>query len=125
MERLTKILIVVVIVLVAGFSLTIGLLMGNYFDKPAVILNNTTNKSTPTNNSTTTSPSSSSTSSSSNTNQESYDGDGRPCHYCGSHNTYMTSTYRKYFEDEDGQTLWTTVEVWHCNYCGQDFENMI
>jgi len=30
-----------------------------------------------------------------------------------------------YFEDEDGQTLWTTVEVWHCNYCGQDFENMI
>lgn len=54
MERLTKILIVIVIVLVAGMSLCVGLLLGNYFDKPAIIMNNTTNQSTAGNNSTNT-----------------------------------------------------------------------
>ena len=44
MDKFTKILIVVVIILVAGLSLTVGLLFGNNLNKPLVI-NNTTNSS--------------------------------------------------------------------------------
>lgn len=44
LEKLTKILIVVVIILVAGLSLTVGLLLGNNLNKP-LIINNTTNSS--------------------------------------------------------------------------------
>ena len=43
MEKLTKILIVVVIVLVAGFSLCVGLLLGNYLFPPVEVVNNSTN----------------------------------------------------------------------------------
>ena len=44
MDKLTKILIVVVIILVAGLSLTVGLLFGSNLNKPLMI-NNTTNSS--------------------------------------------------------------------------------
>jgi len=44
LDKLTKILIVVVIFLVAGLSLTVGLLFGNNLNKP-LIINNTTNSS--------------------------------------------------------------------------------
>ena len=44
LDKLTKILIVVVIFLVAGFSLTVGLLFGKNLNKP-LIINNTTNSS--------------------------------------------------------------------------------
>ncbi|UTB31566.1 MAG: PepSY domain-containing protein [Methanobacterium sp. ERen5] len=44
MDKLTKILIVVVILLVAGLSLTVGLLFGSTLNKP-LIVNNTTNSS--------------------------------------------------------------------------------
>jgi uncharacterized membrane protein YkoI len=44
LDNLTKILIVVVIILVAGLSLAVGLLLGNNLNKPLVI-NNTTNSS--------------------------------------------------------------------------------
>ena len=44
MDNLTKILFVVVIILVAVLSLTVGLLFGNNLNKPLVI-NNTTNSS--------------------------------------------------------------------------------
>lgn len=44
LEKLTKILIVVVIILVAGLSLTVGLILGNNLNKP-LIINNTTNSS--------------------------------------------------------------------------------
>lgn len=44
MEKLTKILIVVVIVLVAGLSLCMGLLLGNYLNQPNIDNNTTTNQ---------------------------------------------------------------------------------
>jgi uncharacterized membrane protein YkoI len=44
LDKLTKILIVVVIILIAGLSLTVGLLFGNNLNKPLMI-NNTTNSS--------------------------------------------------------------------------------
>ena len=44
MDKITKILIVVVIILVAGLSLTVGLFLGNNLNKPLTI-NNTTNSS--------------------------------------------------------------------------------
>jgi cytoskeletal protein RodZ len=43
-EKLTKILIVVVIVLVAGLSLCMGLLLGNYLNQPNIDNNTTTNQ---------------------------------------------------------------------------------
>lgn len=43
MEKLTKILILVIIVLVAGLSLCVGFLLGNYLNQPLKIVNNTTN----------------------------------------------------------------------------------
>lgn len=44
MDKLSKILIVVVIILVAGLSLTVGLFFGSTINKP-VTVNNTTNSS--------------------------------------------------------------------------------
>lgn len=44
LDKLTKILIVVVIILVTGLSLTVGFLFGNNLNKPLMI-NNTTNSS--------------------------------------------------------------------------------
>jgi len=44
LDKFTKILIVVVIILVAGLSLTVGLLFGNNLNKP-LVMNNTTNSS--------------------------------------------------------------------------------
>ncbi len=44
LDKLTKILIVVVIILIAGLSLTVGLFLGNNLNKPLTI-NNTTNSS--------------------------------------------------------------------------------
>ncbi len=51
LDKLTKILIVVVIILVAGLSLTVGLLFGNNLNKPLMINNitNSTNTSTQSN----------------------------------------------------------------------------
>lgn len=42
MDKLTKILIVIVVILVAGFSLTIGFLLGNHLNQPVNVVNNTT-----------------------------------------------------------------------------------
>ena len=44
LDKFTKILIVVVIILVAGLSLTVGLLFGNNLNIP-LVMNNTTNSS--------------------------------------------------------------------------------
>jgi uncharacterized membrane protein YkoI len=52
MEKTTKILIIICVVLIAAFSLTIGLLLGNHLNTPLVV-NNSTNLSV---NNTTTNP---------------------------------------------------------------------
>jgi hypothetical protein len=44
LDKLTKILIIVVIILVAGLSLTVGLMFGSNLNKP-LVMNNTTNSS--------------------------------------------------------------------------------
>lgn len=55
MDKLTKILIVVVIILVAGLSLSVGLLLGNNMNQPANVVNNTTNSTNSSQNNQTTS----------------------------------------------------------------------
>lgn len=50
MEKNVKILIIICVVLIAGLSLTIGMIMGNVMNKPNTL--NTTNNTTPTVNTT-------------------------------------------------------------------------
>lgn len=121
LDKTSKILIVVVIILVAGLSFSVGLLI----ERPVAnnTNNNSTNQNITVNNSSSTSDSDSSTS-----NQEikpSYYGDGRPCHYCGSRNTDFTHSYKIKIPDVDGSFITTTVNVRRCNYCGKVFENQV
>ncbi len=122
MQKTNKLLLIVCVVLVAGLSLTIGLLFGNHLNTPLVInkTNNTTNPKV--NNSTTTQSTSNSTAnqpSQSVTNPsgvqyriEGSSAAGRPyCPVCGSNNVEMTG---KQYTDANNIT-WYQV---HCNYCG-------
>lgn len=55
MDKLTKILIVIIIILVAGLSLSVGLMLGNNMNQPTKVVNNTTNSTNSSQNNQTTS----------------------------------------------------------------------
>ena len=114
MDRLTTILIVIVVILVAGLSLTVGLLLGNHLNQPVSVANNTTNS---TNSSSQNNQTNSTNQNSSNNASNKYIGESQAISIAKSAWPVSGATYSiSYYPTSDSPYYWIDVHV--SNYNG-------